>query len=430
MATRARGDSGPVQRYPVLRPQQLRDVNEIAVLRHLIANGSASRLEIANALGLTQGPITRIVGRLMERGLARESPAREASAGRGRPRIPVEVNADAYVIVGAHIGLQHLTIGTAGIDGKPSKSIRLLHGGTWEGTLALIAEFVSNLHARPNAPILAVGVIIGGLIEPDRGVLLRHEALGWHNIPMRDDLATALGCPTFVESSVRAHANADLLFGTASDVRDFLHVFVGNIVEIAAVIDGRVRAGRDGLGGDVSSWFFSDADGRAITVADALGDQNVLENARRQGVIGRQDDLDALVAVANGPSGSTARDILLARASSTGVLLAQIDALLAPSAIVISSGVLAVEGALEAATTTLRKMRQCSSVPSVRVSRYGTNPLVSAAAALVLERTVLNAEAATSITGSVQASATRTPTARPLKTDFQEGGPTASTKGG
>ncbi|HEY9290595.1 MAG TPA: ROK family protein [Microlunatus sp.] len=377
--------------YRVLRPRQLRNVNEIAVLRHLIAAGPASRLEIAQELGLTQGPITRIVGRLMERGLVRESPQRAPAVGRGRPKVPIEVIAEARMIIGAHIGLQHLTIGAAGIDGKPVNGVQVDHDGTWPGTLEQIADFVARTEQQFSAPLIGVGVIIGGVVDGNRGALTVHDTLGWQHVGMRDDLAQRLDRPVFVEASARAHAQADVLFGTAGKVQNFLHVFVGNIVEVATVVDGQVRAGRDGVAGDVSSWILGDDHGRAITAGAALGDQHVLEQARQRGVIETGDGLDQLVARAGQPDGGgAARELLLQRAAQVGRLLAQLDALLAPEMIVISSGVVAVSGALAAASAAMQSSRQTVRVPPLRMTRYGSNPLVSAAAAVVLDRTLLD----------------------------------------
>ena len=377
--------------YRVLRPRQLRDVNEIAVLRRLIAAGPSSRMEIAQELGLTQGPITRIVGRLMERGLVRESPDRVPAVGRGRPKVPIEVVGDARMIIGAHIGLQHLTIGVAGVDGKPLRAIQVDHDGTWSGTLEQIADFVSEIEQGSSASLLAVGVIIGGVVDGNRGALAAHDALGWQHVEMREELSQRLGQPVFVESSARAHAQADVLFGTAGDVQNFLHVFVGNIVEVATVVDGRVRPGRDGAAGDVSSWILGDDHGRAITAGDALGDQHVLARARAGGVIAAGEGLAQLVAQAGQDDGAEARTLLLDRAAHVGRLLAQLDALLAPEMIVISSGVVAVDGALEAASAAMQAARPTVRVPQLRMTRYGSNPLVSAAVAVVLDRTLLDA---------------------------------------
>jgi predicted NBD/HSP70 family sugar kinase len=107
-------------------------------------------------------------------------------------------------------------------------------------------------------------------------------------------------------------------------------------------------------------------------------------------VIAANDGLDALVSAASGGIGR-AGEILLARARGVGALLAQVDAMLGPDLIVVSSGVLAVDGALERVADALRANSR-TQPPPVRASRYGANPLVSAAAALMLERSLLSSD--------------------------------------
>jgi predicted NBD/HSP70 family sugar kinase len=383
------------ERYTVLRPQHLRDVNEAAVLRRLIAHGAQPRRDLARAVGLTRAPMTRIVARLAERGIVRET---EQSASdrpaRGRPAIPVELVRDAAIVIGVHIGVRTLTLGVAGLDGRVD-AVRLdEYDRTWPDARARIVRYVRESVAGAGArQVLGVGVIVGGHVDPERGVLHAHPVLDWRDVAVRDELAEQTGVAVHVESNARAHATGDIVFGTVDGAQDFVHLFVGNVVEAAVVIGGRVRAGFGGAGGELSTWTVPDEDGRAVGVEAALGDYAVVERARRLGVPGDGDvDLAAMTALIDGPSGDVVRRVLVERAERVGVLLAQLDALLAPELFVLSSGVIAVSGTLEAAGRSLAAAtRPGQRVPELRAAAHGTNPVVSSAAAVVLDRTLLAA---------------------------------------
>lgn len=56
----------------------------------------------------------------------------------------------------------------------------------------------------------------------------------------------------------------------------------------------------------------------------------------------------------------------------------------------LSSGVLAIDGTLETASDAFQVARGLGTAPLLRPSRYGSNPLVTGAAALVLGRTLLD----------------------------------------
>lgn len=379
-----------VLHYTVLRPQQLRDVNEAAVLRYLLGHEPTSRSEIARGLGLTQGSVTKIVSRLVARGLLLEVSIREQDSGRGRPKVPLDLVKDAYVIAGAHIGVQHLTLGVTGIDGVPVDTVRVDHDGTWTQVHARIAEWISQVRVEHHPELLGLGLIIGGQVDPERGTLLAHAALGWHDVPLREDLARSTGAPVHVDSSARAHAEADLVFGTSGAARNFLHVFVGNVVEVAVVAEGRVQPGRDGGAGDITGMAFKSRREGFTTIGESVSDVALLRRARLLGLISQQDGLDQLVAEADGPGGAMARGLLLDRAADVGRVLAQLDALLAPELIVLSSGVLAVEEALPTAAAALVEARAPFPAVPLLPARYGTNPLITAAATLVLEHSLLS----------------------------------------
>jgi predicted NBD/HSP70 family sugar kinase len=172
-------------------------------------------------------------------------------------------------VLGAHVGVEHVTFGVTGIDGRVQSESRVTYDGTWDSARSAIAGFVAGVPADP--PVLGLGVIVAGQVDPDRGTLIAPEAFGWKPLPMRDDLTEDFEYPLFADSSVRAHATADILFGVAEGVRNFVHVFVGNVIEIAVVVDGVVIEGREGVNGDLSHWMVADEAGRAMTAIDALG---------------------------------------------------------------------------------------------------------------------------------------------------------------
>lgn len=378
--------------FDVLRPGEVRDVNAAAVLRCLLASGPESRVRIAEELGLTQGAVTRITALLAERGLVTELEPLHPT-GRGRPRIPIAIVADAFQAIGVHIGVEHIAIGLANLDGSPIQALRIDFDGTVRAATEAIAEATSRLAAAASAPVLGLGVITGGWVEPETGTVRAHRALDWTDVPLRDLLASATNLPTVVDSSVRAHATADIMFGAARGYRNFIHVFVGNIVEVAVVVDGKVRSAPDGYGGSISDWPMDDGRGHTRTTREVITDPPVLAAARARGVVSDNDGLDELLARAReSDTGATiARELLLTRARRTGELIAQINTLLAPQLIVVSSGVLYLDGTMAALEAGLDSSPLTVRRPPIRSGNTRGNALITSASAIAIERLLLNA---------------------------------------
>jgi DNA-binding transcriptional ArsR family regulator len=91
------------------QPEHMRRRNVSAVLRALLAHGPIARSEIARLTSLSGGTVTKLVSPLLASGLLREQAAPTAGGQLGRPRVPVDLDAQARAVVGLHIGLLRTT---------------------------------------------------------------------------------------------------------------------------------------------------------------------------------------------------------------------------------------------------------------------------------------------------------------------------------
>lgn len=378
-------------RLDVLRPTQVRDVNVSAILRLLFAHGALPRSDIADHLGLTQGTVTRITNHLLQAGLISDLP-RVTPSGRGRPRIPLAPTADSFQIIGVHIGVEHIRVGLMDLAGKPLAEERHNYDGSVDSALDLIAASASAYTAAATAPILGLGTILGGWVDPRSGIVRRHAFLDWAGIPLRELIMKRTGHRVFFESSVRAHAIADMVHGVARDCSSFIHVFVGNLVEVAVVLDGKLHRAPNGFGGAISEWPVTDDYGNPSTARQVLSDQAVVHRARDLFLIGAAEGFEDLVRYAdeNSQHAATARELLLTRAYRSGTLIAQLNALLAPDLIVVSSGVLYLNGSFEELCCGVDSSPLTFQRPTIRSGNAQENSVLNAAASIVLDRTLLD----------------------------------------
>jgi glucokinase len=98
--------------------------------------------------------------------------------------------------------------------------------------------------------ITAVGVVVPGIVDDERGVAVFSANLGWQDLPLRALLEAHTGLRVGFGQDVRAGALAEATFGAARDVRDVLFVPVGSGVAGAALVDGRLLVA-DGYAGEI-----------------------------------------------------------------------------------------------------------------------------------------------------------------------------------
>lgn len=106
----------------------------------------------------------------------------------------------------------------------------------------------------------AIGVGVPGRVDPLAGVVSLAVNLGWHRLPLRDQLERRLGVPCAIENDVRAAAAGILDRRLLGDIDDFVYLSVGTGISAGVVLGGRLHRGIRGLAGEVGH-IVVDADG-------------------------------------------------------------------------------------------------------------------------------------------------------------------------
>ncbi|MER5730123.1 ROK family protein [Streptomyces sp. NPDC002138] len=235
--------------------------NAAAVLRTVLDHGPIARSAVSGRCGLSPAAVSRQTTLLLRRGLLREVPAPPAGPGTaaGRPRIPLDLHTGAVggPLAGAlHIGVRACLLGLVDLRGQVLARRTLPHEqglppDRLTGRIATeLARFLAEFGG--DRPLLGVGAALGGWIRPDPGTVVRHTALGWHDVPLAASLTQALGLPVRVDNHARAVGHAEILFGHPEARRSLVHLFIGNVVDAAFGIEGAVHQGPGAAAGDVA----------------------------------------------------------------------------------------------------------------------------------------------------------------------------------
>lgn len=272
--------------------------NAAAVLRAVLTHGPLARSDVPQLCGLSPAAVSRQTTALLRAGLLRElrelpealpgtgeadtratratpatpgtpgwpgSPGPEptpatprTTGGPGRPRIPLDLHTGPVggpLAAGLHIGVPSSTFSLVDLRGRVLARRAFAHAGRSPGRLpaAIAAELGRFLQEfRSDRPLLGLGAALGGWVRPADGTVVRHDALGWHGLPLAAELSQRLALPVSVDNHARAVAHAEILYGRPEARASLLHLFIGNVVDAAFGIGGTVHQGPGAAAGDVA----------------------------------------------------------------------------------------------------------------------------------------------------------------------------------
>ncbi|TDU03760.1 putative NBD/HSP70 family sugar kinase [Streptomyces sp. 846.5] len=360
-----------------------------AVLRAALRRGPLARTTISRETGLSPAAVSRHAAELMALGLVYE-PREQPSAPRpGRPRIPLDIDTGRHLAAGVHIAIPQLTFSLTDLRGRVVAQERAPRRATPAAVLQDVAALLPGFLRRHagGRSVLGLGVVTGGWVDPESGVLVENSALGWRDVPLRQALLSATRLPIHVDSHARALAQAELLFG-AGQQGDLVHLFVGNVVDAAIAAGGvLLRGRRNGAGGiahlPVPGSTTPCPCGGTGCLQATVSDRTLAERAVAEGIVPRPDLTLLLAAALAGDA--RALDLCRARLRQIAPAVALLLDMISPDTLVLTEAVTLylpeLLGVLheEVAARTRQPVEQL-----VRPSSFGPGALAVAAGTPVL----------------------------------------------
>ncbi|MEV6987033.1 ROK family transcriptional regulator [Sphaerisporangium sp. NPDC051017] len=374
---------------PAVRHDAMRAGNLAVVLGELDRHGPLTRAALAENTGLTKTTVSKLVGDLIEAGMAVESGA-VRDGERGRPGVAVRLSGHRVAALGLEINVDYLAACVVDL----SRSVRVLRTQAVDNRAASPQDVITRLGDLGTAMLgeaAALGLAVAGCVVAlpgpvDRltGSVHRAPNLGWKDVAVTG--ALALPVPMLVDNEANLAALGELWFGSGAALGDFLHVSGEIGIGAGLVVDGALFRGAHGFAGELGHVVVS-PDGPACR----CGGTGCLERYAGQ---------DALVPPGQGindlvrrlQAGDPAAAKACARAGAAlGVALTTAVNLVDPDTIVLG-GIFAplfpwVSGpAAEAMRARLGQMR--AHVPTLAVSRVGGDAATLGAAGQVIQRVI------------------------------------------
>lgn len=218
------------------------------VLDLLRSEGTLSRVELADATGLTAATITNAVRPLIADGLVREI-GRDPQPGRGQPRRLLQLVPGAWHAVGVQVDRTTTTIVVLDFAGGrvASASLPGTGGRGPEETVRALAAHADSLLDRAGVPrerVLGVGLVTHGPQDLERGMLLTAQpGPAWLEYPLTAALAERLGLPVLLENDASAAAFGEFWAGSPP-TDTFGLIYMASGIGGGVIVDGEVYRGR------------------------------------------------------------------------------------------------------------------------------------------------------------------------------------------
>lgn len=276
-----------------------------------------------------------------------------------------------------------------GIDvGGTSTKVGMLRDGVFEDertvttpqrSTSIVDKIVTNIvdiieDVAESQKLDAVGVVVPGYVDADRGVGVRSENLGWTDAPFRDLIVARTSLPVAFGHDVRAGALAETRLGAAAKWHDVLFVPVGTGIAAGLVLDGVVLQHATTVGeiGHVEVGHGERCTCGRTGCAEAIASAAAV--ARRYTAATGHTVTAAEVATKVRSGDPVASSVWTDAVEALATVLAPGIGLVAPEAVVVGGGLAgAGETLLGPLRTSLRRRLPARLVPEVVPAAFGTS---------------------------------------------------------
>jgi predicted NBD/HSP70 family sugar kinase len=356
---------------------QLKRFNRMALIRQLRVSPGQSRVDLANALGLTKSTVSTLVRELIKEGWLVEHEV-VATGDLGRRPTPLVVDPARLRLLGAEVDIGAVRVVLTSLTGDVLASRSAAYDAELgpEACIAALCQALLELAATLDGAqrVIGIGVGLPGAVDEARGQLVFAPNLRWQDLPFGTLLREGLRgsglarVPVFVQNDADVAALGEMEFNPAPAADPLLFAFIGQGVGAGVIVGGRLLTGARGLAGEVGHMVLQ-LDGPRCSC-------------------GRRGCVEALIgsrALLHEPQG----DAVASAGRYLGVLLQNLAAAYDPACIVLGGPVVALGDALlTPARDELHGYAAAARLPepTLRVARFGADAVAVGAAALARYR--------------------------------------------
>lgn len=229
----------------------LKQLNLMSSLRIIRSKGLISRAELADTLGLNRSTITAVVHQLMEQNFVLEVGIGNSKGG--RPPLLLQFNADYAYAACLEWTAEHVSLYITDLRGQIrwTRALPYFPDRPPKPQVEQAVEALKRAYAElPQKPHPLLGIVIGVPGIVDRRHVISYD-LGWDEMPLADEFASAFDCPVIVENSAQIGLTAERHFGSGLGEANLCYIRINRGVQAGVLYEDRIYRGSEGFVGNI-----------------------------------------------------------------------------------------------------------------------------------------------------------------------------------
>jgi predicted NBD/HSP70 family sugar kinase len=232
-------------------PSLLRELNDRAALDLLLPGTPLTRTQISEQTRVSKVTVAQMLTRLEERGLV--AVVGQQEGGRGPNAALYSVVPSSAYVAGLYVEMDLVSAGVADVTGRILAEVSV-NPNNAANPVELVRNAVDRACRTAGVEMNRLSAfVIGspGVVDPRTGdPQLAVNLPDWHE-GVLDSLRGALHRPVIIENDVNLAALAERSVGAARDLGDFVLVWIGGGLGMAAFLGGKVHRGAVGAAGEI-----------------------------------------------------------------------------------------------------------------------------------------------------------------------------------
>jgi predicted NBD/HSP70 family sugar kinase len=228
---------------------------ETRIVRCMSERGAITAADLAKATGLARSTISTALSELRSAKIVLEVAQSMEVRGAGRPTSVFSLNPRAGTCIGLHVGLSSLRLIVADVSHAVlhHDEIELGLDYTPQAAMRKARTAITDAYRRSGLSphsLLGIGVAVAGPVAPDGRIQRASIVPNWAGVNIRHVFASAFETAVFADNESNCSALAEMTWGAATDIDDFVYVKIDVGLGGAIVVQRRVVTGAAGAGGE------------------------------------------------------------------------------------------------------------------------------------------------------------------------------------
>ncbi len=260
--------------------------NTLMVLDLIAQAQTISRTQLSDITELSPASITRIVNALIGLNLVREEGTVDIMR-RGRKAKILRLSSDGLYALGFCIERDRLLLCLTDFHYNCLFRTEMpLDPGTprTPETFAAHARKLYDSMDRALIPdwsrVRIAGISVPGVVDSERGVVLKSDQIHWTDADLRTPFERALGLPVWIENDAKACLMGERMRMNIPRQQDTVYVLIGTGVGVAVLSNGKLIRGHRNMAGEIEHLNLMPGILPADVLQTHLIEDGILQNAR------------------------------------------------------------------------------------------------------------------------------------------------------